>query len=129
MGSEKVFKLTILKGAHRVKRTVDETGKVTRKGRTYKIGETFESEVDLSKVEPNRFQRVSGAGPSDVEGVEDFDDLTKLNTPALMKLALGLGIDLMGATKKKDMLEIIQAALSKTDEEETSEDEENEEEE
>lgn len=88
------------------------------------MGETFESEVDLSKREPNRFQRVGGAGPSDVEGVEDFDDLTKLNTPALMKLALGLEIDLMGATKKKEMLEIIQAALSKPSEEEASEDEE-----
>ena len=118
------FKLTVLKGAHRSKRVVDETGRVIVKGRTYKIGETFESDVDLSKREPNRFQRVGGAGPSDVEGLEDFDDLTKLNTPALMKLALGLGIDLMGATKKKDMLEVIQAALSKSEEVETEEQEE-----
>lgn len=113
-----MFKLEVLKGAHRIKGTRKSDGEMS-KGITYKIGEVFESSVDLSKIEPNRFRRVSGGGPSDIE--EDFDDLTKLNTPALMKLAKSLQIDLMGATKKKDMLDIIQAAMSSSQEVEEEE--------
>lgn len=120
-----MFKIEVLKGAHRVKGELNEKGE-RMKGRTYKMGEVFESKIDLAKREPARYARVGGSGPSDIEESVDIEDLAKANTSDLMKLAKSLNIDLGGATKKKDMIELIQLAMLPETEEEAEEESEEE---
>jgi Rho termination factor, N-terminal domain len=112
------MKFLVTNGSHRISETIENGGKPIVIGRNVDRGGIVEDSQDLAALYPEKFMRVQDDAVAvkvtedSAEVSENDADYSAMSLPQLRKIAEDLGIDLTGATTKKDVVAAIQVATS-----------------